>query len=191
MVFGPESKNPREKRAYADTMIAKAKRTDKPEDKVAALQASARSLHTKKGQSLGERAVETIVKKHNDDRPDLEIFHVRKRTADQLAINGVGYSWIDGKFVEAYEAVEGALGPDEGLKISKPTSAAEYHEAASKLVSGRSGLLSSRAGSSAEALASHGQSSDASFVETDQRRPKSHYMGSVVQAVVAQPHHRV
>ncbi len=122
--FGPESTNPRQNRAYAHALRAKAIASGESEDKIQALEAANSASSTKKGRELGKQTLLAFVNQYNGAE---KLFKVRSVDATN---NGFSASWLSQDFVRLYEAVETSMGKS-GISVEKPTTEDEYYKAAS------------------------------------------------------------
>jgi len=138
-VFGPESTNPRHRRAYAHALRAKAAQSGKPEDKLDALVAANRASHTVKGRQLGLQTLQAIIK--NYERPGMfnDIPSQDVTWGDKVT------SWDNKYYADRYQAACKAIGETAGVILIKPETRDGYLAAALETGSGRCTTLEERA----------------------------------------------
>lgn len=181
--FGPESTNPRHRRAFAHAKITKAIETGLPEDKLAAVEAGNAASGTKKGKGLGVQALRTAIKQY--ENPDL----YRRVHPIERTYNGKGIYWSSPDFVRRYKAIEGAIGKT-GVSLTKPETDEEYLEAANKIVNNirrnTDGLIyedGHRPSKDPLVIASSGQNGECYLTEVDGSVPGTSFANDAAQAI--------
>lgn len=119
--FGPQSTNPRHRRAYAHALRAKAVT---PDEKVHALEAANAASNTTKGKGLGEQTLRAFINQY-ENRELSRFVYPPDRVWDGSMI-----SWSSPEFVRRHEAVAQVVGRTAGVVITKPSSPEEYYAAA-------------------------------------------------------------
>lgn len=109
MSFGPESTNPREKRAYAHAKRDKALKTGMSRDKIDAVEAAIHAGSSKKGKDLGREAVAAF--NGGTPRADKEFNKVFDVT-----------TFIQPDRAKAMDLVSKAVGPELGVRVTQNVS---------------------------------------------------------------------
>ncbi|MFT4532255.1 MAG: hypothetical protein ACI9T8_000266 [Candidatus Saccharimonadales bacterium] len=123
--FGPESTNPRMKRAYAHATRDKALSTGAPEDKVHSLEAGLVASRTSKGEELGKQALSAI-----RNKAGIEINHGEPlRTVHQHV------DLTTDLHTDARRLVSEIEGPELGVtaRVEKPEDTDSYERAVRRL----------------------------------------------------------
>jgi hypothetical protein len=132
--FGPQSTNPRQRRAYAHAVIHRAITSGRPETKVKAVEAAVAVSGTNKGQGLARNAIGAVA---NDRLAGLgDIFRAH---GPSDAWDGSYKGWVSEGIVKRRELAAKALGAEstKGITYIKPESDEQYLQAAQELVADR------------------------------------------------------
>ena len=168
MAFGPESTNPRERRAYAHAMIQKGIDGGKPEDKLEAVRVANKASLTEKGKGMGHQAVRAAINQDPYFPKDVTQKSVMTRSDMRY--------WTNPEFVDRYKAVTEAVGRT-GTEITKPETGEEYLSAAHQ-VNNSVGL-----GESVENNARSSQARGDSMIQQDFTVPGTYYEHRAAQAL--------
>ena len=162
--FGPESTNPRLRRAYAHSLRDAALVSGKPEDKLAAQEAANAASHSSKGHNLGAQTLKAILNQYEDSSMTWRTVHPVDYVPSYVS-KVVSTSWIGPEYVKRHNAVVEAMGLERtGVTITKPTSPEEYYQAAIRV----------RAEHETHANALYAEREGLSYMETDYSVPGTH-----------------
>lgn len=190
MAFGPNSTNPRERRAYAHTLRDKAIISGQPDDKIAALEAANSAANTNKGEGLGMNVFSAF-----RNRAPLTTSGLLQPENLADTSNGRSTSWTGPEFARRYEAVTEMIGTT-GVKLTKLHTDEDYMRAANLIADSRKefsrGFTSRHYGDNdlpnAEQLVKYGMSEgNMTLVENDYTVPGSLFAARAVQVLASRP----
>lgn len=182
MAFGPNSTNPRERRAYAHTLREKALTSGKPDDKVSALEAANNASNTRKGAGLAMNVYSAL--RNQDTTFSGELTQPANVTDTS---NGYNVSWTGPEFARRYEAIGKMLG-GTGVKLTKLHTEESYKRAADLIAQDKQRTNRYDHGRvTAEDLFNYGiAEGNQTLVESDYRVPGTLFAARAVQVLASQ-----